>query len=313
MLDLDDMRMFRALGVAPSLAAAARLLDVTPPALTVRLQKLEERLGMHLAVRQARGISLTEEGQSLLQESIDILERIEGLPERIGGGAHNLSGSLRIVAPLGFGRAQVARIVREFHRKYPGISVTLNLSDRPLGEASGADVVIHIGEVKDSSWVGHVLAPNDRFLCAGPGFAARAGTLTHPSQLARLPCLCLRENDEDVSRWRFDKHPARGRDKRGETVNVRVSGPLSSNDGGVIGQWAMDDLGVMIRSEWDVATLLASGKLVRLMPEWTLMPAPVVALVPTRKGVPARTRLFLEEARRALDPAPWRVPRRRRS
>ncbi|WP_232424652.1 LysR family transcriptional regulator, partial [Pandoraea sp. B-6] len=63
MIDLDDLRLFRALGASRSLAAAARLLNLTPPAVTVRLQRVEERLGVRLAVRGAKGISLTDEGQ----------------------------------------------------------------------------------------------------------------------------------------------------------------------------------------------------------------------------------------------------------
>jgi DNA-binding transcriptional LysR family regulator len=305
MVDLDDMRMFRALGTAHSLAGAARLLDVTPPALTVRLQKLEERLGVHLAVREARGISLTEEGTRLMQEAIDLLERLETLPERIAAEHQAVSGSLRIVAPLGFGRVHIAPILRDFHLTYPNVKASLTLSDNPLADSAGADVVIHIGEMKDSSWVAHLLAPNERFLCASPRFAARLNTLTHPSGLAGLPCLCLRENDEDVSRWRFEPEP-RGREKHAKAVTVRVTGALSSNDGGVIGDWAMRGLGIMVRSEWDAGALIASGKLKRLLPDWRLAPAPIVALVPTRKGVPARVRLFVDAARAAMDPPPWR-------
>jgi DNA-binding transcriptional LysR family regulator len=62
----------------------------------------------------------------------------------------------------------------------------------------------------------------------------------------------------------------------------------------------------MVRSEWDAGALIASGKLKRLLPQWRLAPAPIVALVPTRKGVPARVRLFLDAARAAMDPPPWR-------
>ncbi|MFM0021757.1 LysR family transcriptional regulator [Paraburkholderia azotifigens] len=305
MVDLDDMRMFRALGTTHSLAGAARLLDVTPPALTVRLQKLEERLGVHLAVREARGISLTDEGARLMLEAIDLLERLETLPERIAAEHQSVSGSLRIVAPLGFGRVHVAPVLRDFHLMYPNVKASLTLSDNPLADSAGADIVIHIGEMKDSSWVAHVLAPNERYLCASPRLAASLAALEHPHELTHLPCLCLRENDEDVSRWRFEQ--ASGKQaKQGKAVTVRVTGALSSNDGGVIGDWAMRGLGIMIRSEWDAGALIASGKLKRLLPQWRLAPAPIVALVPTRKGVPARVRLFLDAARAAMDPPPWR-------
>jgi DNA-binding transcriptional LysR family regulator len=302
MIDFDDMRMFRALGAATSLAGAARLLDVTPPALSIRLQKLEERLGVRLAMREARGIVLTEEGARLTQEAAELLERLETLPERIASAERVVSGNLRIVAPLGFGRTHVAPMLREFHAKHPNVKATLILSDHPFSANAGADIVVHIGEMKDSSWVAHVLAPNERFLCASPRLAARLGRLTHPSELSRVPCLCLRENDEDVSRWRFEPQGP----KREKAVTVRVSGALSSNDGGVIGDWAMRGAGVMVRSEWDAATLIAQGRLVRLLPQWRLAAAPIVALVPSRKGTPARVRLFLDAAREAMNPAPWR-------
>ncbi|WP_231408750.1 LysR family transcriptional regulator [Ralstonia solanacearum] len=316
MVDLDDLRMFRALGVSRSLAAAARLLDVTPPALTVRMRRLEARLGVSLVVREPRGVSFTDEGQRLLQEATALLERLESLPQQVSGQAAGVSGNLRIVAPFGFGRRYIAPIVRDLHRDHPKLTITLHLSDNPLAEMSGADIVIHIGEARDSSWVGHPLAPNERVLCASPACLARLPPITHPSELAHLPCLCLRENDEDVTRWRFTEATA-GRGRAGQVVNVRVSGALSSNDGTVISDWAADGLGVMVRSEWDAAPLLAAGNLVRLLPGWALKPAPVMALVPTRKGISPRQRLFLEAARRALDPVPWRqggaVGRRRRS
>ncbi|WP_242462083.1 LysR substrate-binding domain-containing protein, partial [Pantoea agglomerans] len=71
--------------------------------------------------------------------------------------------------------------------------------------------------------------------------------------------------------------------------------------------WALAGLGIVERSEWDVAPLLASGKLVRLLPGWHLPPAPVTALLPSRTGRSARQRVFLEAARQFLDPPPWRA------
>ncbi|WCM93171.1 LysR family transcriptional regulator [Acidovorax sp. NCPPB 2350] len=307
MLDIDDLRMVRALGHAGSLAGAARLMDLTPPALTVRLRKLEDALGVHLAVRTARGIAFTDEGRRLLEESTEVLERIDALRERVAGGSQAPGGHLRVVAPFGFGRRHVARIVRDLHQRHPGLTVALTLSDNPLREAAANDVVVHIGAVKDSSWVGHLLAPNDRLLCASPGYARRAGAaLTHPSQLERHACLCLRENDDDLVRWRFA--PQGGGAQPRKSVTVRVAGALSTNDGEVMTQWALAGLGIMARSEWDVGPLIASGRLVRLLPRWQMEPAPVMALVPSRKGLPARLRLFIDAAKAALDPVPWRLP-----
>ncbi|KVD34762.1 LysR family transcriptional regulator [Burkholderia ubonensis] len=301
MLDLEDLRLVRAIGASRSLASAARLLDLTPPAVTIRLQRMEERLGARLAVRKSNGISLTDEGQRLYQEALDILERVEALPIHISGEHGEVQGTLRVVAPFGFGRKYVSRIVRDVQLAHPKLEISLHLSESPLTHASGADVVVHIGTLKSSSWVGYPLAPNERFLCASPAYARRIKALNHPADLARCNCLCLRENDEDVPRWRFSQEG----DPRRSTV-IRIAGALSSNDGTVITEWALAGLGIVERSEWDVAPLLADGKLVRLLPDWRLPSAPVTALLPSRTGRSVRQRIFLETAKQFLSPPPWR-------
>lgn len=301
MLDLEDLRLVRAIGASRSLASAARLLDLTPPAVTIRLQRMEERLGARLAVRKSNGISLTDEGQRLYQEALDILERVEALPIHISGEHGEVQGTLRVVAPFGFGRKYVSRIVRDVQLAHPKLEISLHLSESPLTHASGADVVVHIGTLKSSSWVGYPLAPNERFLCASPAYARRIKALNHPADLARYNCLCLRENDEDVPRWRFSQEG----DPRRSTV-IRIAGALSSNDGTVITEWALAGLGIVERSEWDVAPLLADGKLVRLLPDWRLPSAPVTALLPSRTGRSVRQRIFLETAKQFLSPPPWR-------
>ncbi|KVT10482.1 LysR family transcriptional regulator [Burkholderia ubonensis] len=301
MLDLEDLRLVRAIGASRSLASAARLLDLTPPAVTIRLQRMEERLSARLAVRKSNGISLTDEGQRLYQEALDILERVEALPIHISGEHGEVQGTLRVVAPFGFGRKYVSRIVRDVQLAHPKLEISLHLSESPLTHASGADVVVHIGTLKSSSWVGYPLAPNERFLCASPAYARRIKALNHPADLARCNCLCLRENDEDVPRWRFSQEG----DPRRSTV-IRIAGALSSNDGTVITEWALAGLGIVERSEWDVAPLLADGKLVRLLPDWRLPSAPVTALLPSRTGRSVRQRIFLETAKQFLSPPPWR-------
>lgn len=305
MIDLDDMRLFRALGASQSLAAAARLLNLTPPAVTVRLQRIEERMGIRLATREARGISLTNEGQQLVQEAIEILERIESIPSRVSGETAGVGGHLRVVAPFGFGRAHVAPLVRDLHRSHPNLAISLILSDSPLTAASGADVVVSIGNIKGSSWIGHYLAPNERFLCASPSVARRLSKLEHPSQLTQYEWLALRENDEDVTRLRFTQPDAEGK-RGGKAVTIRLDGALSSNDGTVVSDWAIDGLGIVERSEWDAARLIATGKLKRVLPAWRLESAPVMALMPTRHGLTIRQSVFLEAAKRAFDPVPWR-------
>jgi DNA-binding transcriptional LysR family regulator len=120
------------------------------------------------------------------------------------------------------------------------------------------DVVVHIGQLRSSNMVAHIIAPNRRYVCASPDFIERYGSPEHPEDLISLPCIALRENNEDVTRWSFSR--------TGNTLNVRIRPALSCNDGSTIRKWACDGYGIIMRSEWDVAESLANGSLVRLLP-----------------------------------------------
>lgn len=176
----------------------------------------------------------------------------------------------------------------------------LTLTDQPLTETiERYDIVVHIGELPASNLVGYAIAPNTRLVCASPAFLKRFSYPEVPEDLARLPCIVLRENNEDVSLWQFRK----GRTSR----SVRVSSKLSCNDGEVIRRWACEGRGIILRSEWDVADDVAKGNLVRLLPTWKTQDANVIALASNRAGLPARTRQFLQCLQAQFRPhPPWR-------
>jgi DNA-binding transcriptional LysR family regulator len=143
------------------------------------------------------------------------------------------------------------------------------------------------------------IAPNQRFLCASPNYLKNAPTLTHPNDLLRHKCLVLRENKEDSTLWHFRNG--------NEEAKVRVTPSLSSNDGEVIERWALADKGIFLRSEWAVAEMLKRGELVRVLPDWKLPEANVVAIVPHADGMPTRVRRFIEFLRGSFRPNPsWR-------
>ena len=104
--------------------------------------------------------------------------------------------------------------------------------------------------------------------------------------------------------WRLSN--GKGGGKR--EAAVRVKPMLSSNDGDVIKQWALAGKGIMLRSEWDVADLLRTGKLARVLPAWQPAAANVVALVAERKGMSARVKTFLDFLAAEFRPRPpWRA------
>jgi DNA-binding transcriptional LysR family regulator len=304
MLSTDDIRFFTAIAAAPSLAAAARALDVTPPAVSLRLRSLEQRLGVQLISRSARRLTLTDEGELLLQRGRALLDDAAELTDELLARRGAIAGHLRILAPLGFGRRHIAPVAASFRASHPQVSVELMLSDR-LGRAAAdsCDIMIHIGALKDSTLRVLRLAPNQRYLCASPAYLSRYGSPAHPQDLHHHACIALRENEEDVTLWRF----ARERTKRAPDI-IRIEPALASNDGDVVKAWALAGCGLIVRSEWDVAEDLKAGRLVRLLPDYLLPSADVVALLgPDRGGRARRTQAFLDWLHASLTPPPWRA------
>ncbi|GJD60831.1 LysR family transcriptional regulator [Methylobacterium frigidaeris] len=304
MLGTDDLRFFLAIAEAPSLAAASRALDVSPPAVTQRLRALEERLGMLLVDRAGRHLALTDEGELIAERGRQILDSLGELDEALGARRGQVVGHLRIVAPFGFGRRHVAPVAAAFQAAHPQVAIDLRLSDRLGSVPAGTfDLAIHVGEIAQAApgLIVRRLAPNDRVACAAPAYLAAHGTPAIPADLRLHACIALRENDEDVTLWRFRRD---GQDER-----VRIEPRLASNDGEVVRGWALTGCGIILRSEWDVAADLRAGRLVRLLPGYALPDAPVVALLGApRRARAARTGRFLDVLAAALDPAPWRDP-----
>ncbi len=299
-LSSADLRFFLVVASATSLAAASRALDVSRSAVTQRLGQLEARVRCRLLDRSTRQLRLTEEGRLLLGRAATLLDDLDDLADTLSLSQDVVSGHLRIAAPLGFGRRYVTPVVASFRQRYPQVTVALTLTDRPLlTAADNWDVIVHIGELRSSSLVMVRLAPNDRIACASPAYLQAHGAPTEPAELASHACLALRQNDEDVTLWRFI-------DRQRKTTPVRISPVMASNDGEVVKAWALEGLGVIVRSEWDIAEDLRTGRLSPILPGYRLAPADVVALMGKRGGRTARAAAFLKLLQDELRPIPWR-------
>lgn len=300
MLSSHDLHFVTLVASQGSLAAAARALRLTPSAVTQRLQALEARLGVRLLDRSTRRAVPTAEGELLIESGARLLGELDRLSELLHSRGGVVSGELKVMAPFGFGRRYVAPLVAEFGARNPGIAASLTLSERPArGASESHDVVVHIGEMKDSSLIAHRVAGNRRILCASPAYLKKAGTPRSLADLAKHRCLVIRENDEDVTVWRFRAG--------GKAASCRVDPALVSNDGEVVRDWALADEGIMLRSEWDVAGHVRAGRLAEVLASHAAPEAPIVALVPAVRGLSARSRGFIDFLKARFAPLPpWR-------
>lgn len=298
---VSDLAFFVALARQPSLAAAAQDMGITPPNVSRRLASLEKRLGLRLLNRTTRRLSLTAEGQRYLNEGEQILRDLEGLEESLAADRQAPQGVLRVNATFGFGRRHLAPAISDFALRYPQVEVILTLTDHPLDLIEHAiDVGIQFGTPPDARVLARRVASNRRLLCASPAYLSESGSPTAPQDLAQHRCIVIRESTATFNHWQL----ANGQDKR----MVKVRGPLSTNHGEVAVDWALAGHGIVLRSEWDVAAYLRSGRLSRILAPWVGDMADIHAIYPQRHHLSAKVRAFLDFLVDRFDPAstpPW--------
>ncbi len=283
--DLNELRTFQRIVVSGSLSAAARDLGVGLAVVSKRLMALERRAGQRLINRTTRTLSVTDEGLVLLGHVNRVLEELEAAESRMAIGAEVPYGLLRVSSPISFGRIHVVPLVAELVNQYPKLDVELRFDDRLVDLTSeGIDVAVRIGQPRDSSAIMRKLADSYRILVAAPAYIERHGKPETIGDLDRH--LCLRYDDRS-SPWRLEG-PV------GEVVEIDPRTRLHANSGDAVQDWAIAGQGVMLKSDVDVAADIACGRLVRILSDWRSAPAPIYALMPSRRYLPSKARAFVE-------------------
>ena len=286
-----DLGFFSALASAGSLSAAARELGITTPAVSKRLALMESRLGVSLVVRTTRRMSLTPEGELYLESARRILGEIDAMEELLGVAKATPKGLLRVNATLGFGRSHVAPLISRFVRKHPQVEVQLQLSVNPPPLTDDSfDVCIRFGAPPDSRVIVRYIAPNRRLLCASPAYLSKHGVPKVPNDLTKHNCIGIRQGEEAYGVWRL----ASGRGKGATTEAVKIRGNLTTNDGEIAVNWALEGHGLLMRAEWDIERHLRNGRLVHVLPQYHTPDANIHAVYPQRHQLAARVRAFVD-------------------
>jgi DNA-binding transcriptional LysR family regulator len=292
------MAFFSLLARLGNFSAAARELNITTPAVSKRLNQMESRLGAQLLNRTTRRVSLTAEGELYLAHARRILVEIDDMEQLIGSAIAAPKGLLRVNATLGFGRNYISPLISSFIKRFPEVQVQLQLTVNPPALTDDAfDVCIRFGEPPDARVIAKRIANNRRLLCASPAYLAQRGTPRNPAELAQHDCIGIRQGDEAYGIW----HLSSGQ----QSQTIKVRGTLSSNDGETALNWALDGHGILMRSEWDIAKHLHSGRLKRVLENWQTPSADIYAIYPQRLQTATRVKAFvsyLAEAFAATSP-----------
>ena len=282
----DDLRVFCAVVRKASFSAAALELAASPAFVSKRIRLLERELGVPLLHRTTRRVTVTDQGERVFHWAQRILDDMDQLLQEVAVTRQELRGLLRISSSFGFGRNVVAPAVSRLVEQHPGLQVRLEVFDRLVDVAGeGFDLDVRVGDDIAPHLIARHLADNHRVLCAAPGYLERRGKPRTPAELSAHDCLLIKERDQAFGVWRLRAGA--------QEQTVKVTGPLSANNGEMVVQWAVDGRGIVLRSLWDVGAHLKAGRLVQLLPDWR-QEANIWAVYPTRLDRSAKVRVCVE-------------------
>ena len=298
---LSAIRTFIEIADRGSLTAAAEALDLSRAMVSRHLEGLEQWLGTRLLHRTTRRVSLSEAGQEALPRLRQMLDLSADLQTLAGARQTEPTGRLRITTSLSFAVSVLTQALVDFQGRYPRIEIELLTVDRAVdlvGER--IDLAIRITNHLDNSVVARRLASCRSVVCASPDYLARHGRPETPEDLKRHACITHTFGARTEYRLR-----------QAERLSVvEVTGALSVNETSVLREAALAGAGIAMLPTYFVGGDLASGALVRLLPDHEPEPLGIHAVYLSRQHQPKPLKLLIDFLGQRFGDAvaPWDQP-----
>jgi DNA-binding transcriptional LysR family regulator len=280
-------------------ARAAEALDTSPANVTRYVSDLEAHLHTRLLNRSSRKMSLTASGEALFERAKSILDDVAEAEAIVASATMQPRGLLRINAPLSFGILHLAPLWPRFMAQYPDVQLDVALIDRVVDIVEeGYDMAIRISRTGSASHVARKLATSHNIVCAAPAYLEQHGTPRVPADLEQHRCIGY-SYAATADEWAFT-------DEKGLAHPVKVPCVMHTNNGDTARAAALGGLGVIWQPGFLIGEDLRAGRLIRLLPEFTLPDIDIQAVYPSRRHLSAKVRVmidFLVEAFR--DTPPW--------
>ena len=277
---IDDLRalaIFAKVAEAGSFSAAGRALRLSTSVVSHHVKALETRHGVSLFHRSTRSLSLTSEGQRLLEPARRMVEAAEEGFDAIADISGDPTGTLRISAPAFLMNSPQVSALWRFARRYPSVGVTLCSSDEQINlVAEGFDMAIRLGVMGDSTLKSRKIGSFERALVAAPSYLESIDTLSSPGDLTRCDFVLLDMLPEKFVLLRGDEEVAVHPEQSRVLVNS-ISGARSA---------VLAGLGIQKLPLIEVGADLAAGRLVQVLPDWSMATSNIYAVWPesSRRG-----------------------------
>jgi len=275
-----EAETFVAIAEHGSIAKAARAVRRPPSRVSRILSDIEGRLGVALANRTTRSLSLTEAGEQFRLHCETALEALK-TAEQLATQKHlDLTGTLHILGVNVFSQQTIVGAIHEFAERHTGLVLKLQQSDNIADLVkSGADMALRIGEIPSKRLTSLPIAPSSRILCASPDYLARKG---HPKTIEDLEnhsCLVLEASVGGF--WEIETE--------GRIREITPVPTMTSNRAETLRVAALDGWGIVQLSDILIGDDLAAGRLVSLFPRSRVtVTNQLCAIYPRQHHVPSK-------------------------
>ncbi|CUI05141.1 LysR family transcriptional regulator [Massilia antarctica] len=281
---ITAMRVFVEVAGSGSFSASADKLDMSRAMVTRYISEMEKWLGTRLLQRTTRRVTLTDAGETCLRRSQQMLALSENMEEETASGGE-LRGLLRVTCSLSFGHAQLAQALVRFTARHPLLNIDLNLNEGALNLVEARiDLAIRISAEPSPLLIARPLAQCDSLLVAAPAYLAARGAPAAPRELEQHRCLSHANVGRSI--WSFARDD--------EALQVGVLSYFSANDATALLASAVAGGGIAMLPTYLVNPVLASGALVRVLPQWQMPALTIYAIYPSRRQLSPAVRALLD-------------------
>ena len=287
-----DLTLFAYVADTGSFSKAALQADLSTPALSKRITKLERSLGVQLIHRTTRRLSLTEAGENLYVHAKNIEGQVSDAIASVSAFSQGLSGHIKLSVPTISGELLLSEAIADFCQQYPNISVDMRLENNFVNLVEeGLDLAIRTGILEDSSLIAKPLIQSNWVVCCSPSYRDKYGEVTTIEMLKTHNCLAYTYQAQGSFDWRFTKN------KIEETV--RISGSLATNNAQALRKAALAGFGIVYVPRCCVYEDLQKGKLISILTDYTPRQLGVYAIYPFTKHLPEKLKLLIQHLKQA--------------
>jgi DNA-binding transcriptional LysR family regulator len=299
MLDqITGMQVFARVAVLGSLSGAARAMGMSQTMATKHMAALEEKLGVRLLHRTTRKVSLTEAGRRYLESVERILAELAEAEAAAAAERLEVTGTLRLNAPVSFGVRELAPLMADFSGMHPALTVDMGLNDRVVNLVEeGWDVAVRIGHIRDQTLIARKLAPCRLLVAGSPAYLSERGTPHRVADLSAHNCLGYTLSSTlGPHRWSF------GLDG---SVTVPIRGNLQASNGDALVAAALAGQGLVYEPTFLLGDAIRAGRLVAVTLDEPPLELPgVFAVYAGNRRPPAKVRALIDFLVQRLGPLP---------